>query len=296
VNFSWIQSWHNSDTIIPALISIEKYTPFYWSENRFGMLVPLLVAPVRDYGWNLLAQSQIIVLSGIGVLVLLSAFDRRSRTASAVTVSLAAFPLFALFKPVGTIVLLLPGSPYLAALFLLLSALHLLLVAPTHPAMRWIAGAVLLLLSFWVNVSNIAIATVGIALWPATEKVSLKSRLGCLALAVVSALALIAIAERFPGAGFRQMQPVGQPAANSRERDCLPARDSRGRYRGDGRSRGSASPSGLEVLASSCSSDRRCLPDWRHRRIRMGRTERVRCALYRRARLRRTRLRRAKPC
>jgi hypothetical protein len=126
-----------------------------------------------------------------------------------VTVSLAAFPLFALFKPVGTIVLLLPGSPYLAALFLLLSALHLLLVAPTHPAMRWIAGAVLLLLSFWVNVSNIAIATVGIALWPATEKVSLKSRLGCLALAVVSALALIAIAERFPGAGFRQMQPVG---------------------------------------------------------------------------------------
>src|SRR5687767_4363967 len=83
VNFSWIQSWHNSDTVIHALISIDRYSPFYWSENRFGTLVPLLALPVRDYAWNLLVQCQILIVAGIGVLALLNALERPRHGASA---------------------------------------------------------------------------------------------------------------------------------------------------------------------------------------------------------------------
>jgi hypothetical protein len=222
VNFSWIQSWHNSDTVIPALISIEKYSPYYWSENRFGMLVPLLVSPVRDYAWNLLAQSQIIIMAGIGVLALLNAFDRpRAGSAPAVRVALVGLLLLAFFKPLAAVIMLLQG-PYFVGLFLVLAALYLLLgTRRLAVAARWTLAAILLLLSFWVNVSNIVIALVAIAAWPRSESVPLRIRLRVLALLIASAAANIVFSSQFPGADFRQLLPwtewlgsVGRIAGN----------------------------------------------------------------------------------
>lgn len=221
VNFSWIQSWHNSDTVIHALISIDRYSPFYWSENRFGMLVPLLASPVRDYAWNLLVQSQILVVAGIGVLTLLNAFDRPLRPASPVLrISMAGLLLLAFFKPLAAVVLLL-GGPYFLSLFLVLSALHVLLECQRWPAARWIGAAILLLLSFWVNVSNMVIALIAAAAWPRIEFVPLRTRLGALALVIASAAAILAFSSQFRGAEFRQLQPwtewagsIGRVAGN----------------------------------------------------------------------------------
>lgn len=55
-DLSPIHGFHNSDSLIPILMSLDRWTPFYWEQNRFGMIVPLLALPVRDPFANLLVQ------------------------------------------------------------------------------------------------------------------------------------------------------------------------------------------------------------------------------------------------
>ena len=55
-DLSPIHGFHNSDSLIPILLSLDRWTPFYWGQNRFGMIVPLLAVPVRDPFANLLVQ------------------------------------------------------------------------------------------------------------------------------------------------------------------------------------------------------------------------------------------------
>jgi hypothetical protein len=61
----WILLWHSSDTILSSLISLDRWVPYYWGESRFGMLIPLLAAPVRDPGMNLMFQTLLTVWSGL---------------------------------------------------------------------------------------------------------------------------------------------------------------------------------------------------------------------------------------
>lgn len=56
IDLSPIHRFHNSDSLIPVLMSLDRWTAFYWGQNRFGMLVPLLALPFRDPFANLLAQ------------------------------------------------------------------------------------------------------------------------------------------------------------------------------------------------------------------------------------------------
>ena len=56
IDLSPIHRFHNSDSLIPVLMSLDRWTPFYWEQNRFGMLVPLLALPFRDPFANLLVQ------------------------------------------------------------------------------------------------------------------------------------------------------------------------------------------------------------------------------------------------
>jgi hypothetical protein len=207
MNFSWIQSWHNSDTVIPALISIEKYSLFYWSENRFGMLVPLLTSVVRDYGWNLLIQSQLIVMAGISAVVLIDllAFDAAARS---VRTTLAASLLLLFYKPQAALVLLLPGSPYLVGLALVLGALCLLLRITSAGLKASLVGGILLLLGFWVNPSNLVMAIAAVMLWPRRHHLSLRLRVGILAMIIGTAGIVMAVSKLFPGTDVRAPLPL----------------------------------------------------------------------------------------
>jgi hypothetical protein len=55
-----------------VLVSLQRWTPFYWDQERFGMLVPLLALPVRDPLWNLLFQRFLLALAGLGAVILLA--------------------------------------------------------------------------------------------------------------------------------------------------------------------------------------------------------------------------------
>jgi hypothetical protein len=55
-----------------VLVSLQRWTPFYWDQERYGMLVPLLALPVRDPFWNLLLQRFLLAVAGLGAVVLLA--------------------------------------------------------------------------------------------------------------------------------------------------------------------------------------------------------------------------------
>lgn len=51
-----LHSLHSSDSLIPVLVSLQQWTFFYWDQDRFGMLIPLLALPFRDPFSNMLVQ------------------------------------------------------------------------------------------------------------------------------------------------------------------------------------------------------------------------------------------------
>ena len=34
--------------LVPALVSLQQWTFFYWEQNRYGMLIPFLTRPLDD--------------------------------------------------------------------------------------------------------------------------------------------------------------------------------------------------------------------------------------------------------
>ena len=45
MDLSPLHRFHDSDSLVPVLMSLQRWTPFYWEQNRFGSLLPLLAVP-----------------------------------------------------------------------------------------------------------------------------------------------------------------------------------------------------------------------------------------------------------
>lgn len=56
MDLSSIHRHHNGDSAVQILVSLERWTPFFWEQNRYGMLLPLLALPFENPFHNLLAQ------------------------------------------------------------------------------------------------------------------------------------------------------------------------------------------------------------------------------------------------
>ena len=79
----WLAVWidlgnhhrfQNADSVIPILVSLQKWTLFYWEQKRFGMLVPLLAMPFHSPLANLLVQNAITIFAGLSVSFLLARY------------------------------------------------------------------------------------------------------------------------------------------------------------------------------------------------------------------------------
>jgi hypothetical protein len=66
VAIGWTLDLHNADSLIPTFVSLDHWLPFFWGQDRFGMLLALVTAPVRDSFWNLVAQN------ALGVFLMLA--------------------------------------------------------------------------------------------------------------------------------------------------------------------------------------------------------------------------------
>lgn len=200
MNLSWIHAWHNSDTLLLSLISLDRYTPFYWDENRYGMLSPLLAMPVRDYAWNMLLQTQLTIVSGFAFVFLLQRLSGTHDVARlAITVPLTATVLATLFQ-FGAIYPILLASPYLPSIGLLAASLYVL---KGHARLKWPIAAVLLSLGLWVNVSNAAMALVTVLLQPVEKP---RERWLPVAMVVGCSAGILFFASTYPG-NYHQVLP-----------------------------------------------------------------------------------------
>jgi hypothetical protein len=154
VNLGGLHRLENGDSIVPVLVSLQRWTPFYWDQERYGMLVPLLALPLRDPLWNLLAQRLLLALAGLGAVLLLARHVLAGRDwplagALAVAGLLAAAPAPWLFE-------FLFSQPY--GLSLALAAGGLAVAEPgadgRRPWHRIAWGAFLVLLAHWVNAAT----------------------------------------------------------------------------------------------------------------------------------------------
>lgn len=60
-----LHRFQGSDSLVPVLVSLQRWTPFYWQQDRFGMVVPLMTMPLRNPLANLAAQGWIMTTAAL---------------------------------------------------------------------------------------------------------------------------------------------------------------------------------------------------------------------------------------
>ncbi|MGD0842056.1 MAG: hypothetical protein ABSA32_12940 [Candidatus Acidiferrales bacterium] len=149
IDFGAFHRLHNSDSIVPVLVSLYRWTPFYWDQDRFGMLVPLLALPFRNPLANLLVQSAINVFCGLGAFFLCARYVAPRAWLFTGAFSAAFFLLFN--RPDTRFLYLGPAQPYGVGMFLGLGGLLLLENVRFSRPLRITCGFISLLAASWVD-------------------------------------------------------------------------------------------------------------------------------------------------
>ena len=147
IDFSRIHLGQTSDSLIPVLVSLQHWTPFYWEQSRFGMLIPLFALPFNDPLVNLLVQDGLMIFSGLAAVGLLARFFMGSRAWFAAACGSCACTIVFLAEPLRCDYFL--AQPYGISFSLGLGALLLLERGNTWK--RWSIGLGMILLASWVN-------------------------------------------------------------------------------------------------------------------------------------------------
>jgi hypothetical protein len=162
LDFSRLHQSHHADSLVPVLAGLTAWTPFYWGQDRFGMLVPLLTLPIRSPGAHLLTHGFLVLALSVWSLILLVRvlLPRHLAWAPPLAVLLA---LLFLLAPADQRFNILWVQPYSVSFALGLVALGLL---QRRGALRVGAAAALFLAGAWVNI-GMAVVVGPLALWRA---------------------------------------------------------------------------------------------------------------------------------
>ncbi|HWM90340.1 MAG TPA: hypothetical protein VN493_06195 [Thermoanaerobaculia bacterium] len=149
IDLSPIHAYHTSDSFVPVFASLYRWTPFFWEQNRFGSLIPLLSLGIDSPFANLLFQV------GLRLLAVVASFFLLART----VVPRPYWPAVGAL----TLALWLGGQeirahafvqmqPYGQAVALSLAGLLLL---ESRSWWRVAVGIGLLLLAFWISLTTL---------------------------------------------------------------------------------------------------------------------------------------------
>ena len=150
IDFGSLHRSQHADSLLPALVSLYRWTPFYWELDRIGMLVPWIAQPIKHPLFNLLAQDGLYLFCALSALVLLPRYLLRN--VSFPLAGLASVAAFVGLTPVYYRFEYLIDTQYGVWLFLGLSSLILLEPGPNgSPSWpRRLAAVVLMVLAHWV--------------------------------------------------------------------------------------------------------------------------------------------------
>jgi hypothetical protein len=142
-----------SDSLVPVLSSLYRWTPYYWECNRLGMFVPLLAMPFHNPLHNLLVQTWLVLFATFAAIFLLPAYLLRSFTLALSGV--IGSSLFFLLLPKDWSFYFTFGQPaYPVALALGLAGLMRLTSPAGRPSLSRVCQALVLsLLAHWVNLA-----------------------------------------------------------------------------------------------------------------------------------------------
>src|SRR5947209_6850022 len=70
IDFGSLHRLQQGDSLIAVLTSLYCWTPFYWEENRFGMLMAFIAMPVKHPLANLLFQDALLIFACLAVFFL----------------------------------------------------------------------------------------------------------------------------------------------------------------------------------------------------------------------------------
>jgi hypothetical protein len=65
MNFARLQYIGDADSVVPLLVSLQRWTPFFWGQDRFGMLVPLIARRFHNPLANMLVQGWLTTVAGL---------------------------------------------------------------------------------------------------------------------------------------------------------------------------------------------------------------------------------------
>ncbi len=207
MGFGTLHAFQHSDSFLPVLVSTQHWTPFFWGQDRFGMLIPLLAMPVRDPLANLLAQGWVMTLAALAAPFAVARFLGR-HTSGWVAIGAVTNVLLLGLTPHAVHFDWLVAQPYGLSIFLGFAGL---LVVTDDSSWRSAAALALLSLACWVNLGiAVMLAIAAIAVGPRRARlltfVILAAALGLLLsryLATVHTVASLVAVRQWPVAWYR---------------------------------------------------------------------------------------------
>lgn len=146
----------NSDGVLPALISTQKLTWYFWGQDRLLSFIPAIASPIADIEWNLRVQiflrASLAFLAPAGLLY----FFNQSPRFIAFTITLANFLIAITFGSQALFNLYVENNPFGTSLVLLALSLATLRQGSTRT--RWILAS--LLIGFFAYATNFALLAI----------------------------------------------------------------------------------------------------------------------------------------
>ncbi len=150
LDLSTFHGLHHADSLVPVLISLHKWTFYYWEQNRYGMLTALLASPFDHPLTNLLVQNGITIWAGMACFPLAARYFGAGRLSGAI--GLVALSLFVTLAP-AQFQWLFFSTFNVFAVSMALGFCGLLIAENNHWSWtrRVMIGAACFLIGSWVN-------------------------------------------------------------------------------------------------------------------------------------------------
>src|SRR5882672_8519621 len=156
-----LHDFQHADSLLTVLISTQRWTPFFWGQDRFGMLVPLMAMPVRDPLVNLLVQGWVMTVAALLAPFVMARFLIR-RTGGWMAIGALADTLFLLIATPAAQFDWLVTQPYGLSIALGFAAL---VVADDRDGLgAAVTALVLLILASWVNIGVLVMLAIAAAI------------------------------------------------------------------------------------------------------------------------------------